>query len=118
MPLSRRNFVKNLSITTAALTVANPFNADAKAGDTKVRLAFIGTGLRGQAHLATVLKRNDVEIIAICDIDARMLQMSKDIIAKSGKSIPPVYTGNDHSYRNLLALKNIDAVIISTPWEW
>lgn len=118
MPLSRRNFVKNLSITAAGLSVVNPFNSYSKSGEAKVKLGFIGTGLRGQAHLATVLKRDDVEIIAICDIDSRMLQMSKELISKSGKKMPPIYTGNDYSYRELLALKNVDAIIISTPWEW
>lgn len=118
MPLSRRNFVKNLSITAAGLSVVNPFNSYAKSGEAKVKLGFIGTGLRGQAHLATVLKRDDVEIIAICDIDSRMLQMSKELISKLGKKMPPIYTGNDYSYRELLALKNVDAIIISTPWEW
>ena len=118
MPLSRRNFVKNLSITAAGLSVVNPFNSYSKSGEAKVKLGFIGTGLRGQAHLATVLKRDDVDIIAICDIDSRMLQMSKELISKSGKKMPPIYTGNDYSYRELLALKNVDAIIISTPWEW
>ena len=39
MSLSRRNFVKNLSITTAGLTVVSPFNSHAKAGDAKDNLA-------------------------------------------------------------------------------
>src|SRR5690606_17236851 len=31
---------------------------------------------------------------------------------------PKIYTGSDLAYKDLLADKNIDAVIISTPWEW
>ena len=115
---SRRNFVKNLSITTAGLSMINPLNSFGRSGEAKVKIGFIGTGLRGQAHLSTVLKRNDVEIVGICDIDSRMLKMSKDIINKSGKTMPVIYTGDDYAYRKLLEVKGIDAVIISTPWEW
>ena len=115
---SRRNFVKNLSITAAGLSMINPLNSFGRSGEAKVKIGFIGTGLRGQAHLSTVLKRDDVEIVGICDIDSRMLQMSKDIINKAGKTMPVIYTGDDYAYRKLLEVRGIDAVIISTPWEW
>jgi len=118
MSISRRKFVKNLSITSAGLSMVKPITSFSSSPAAKVKIGFIGTGLRGQAHLSTVLKRDDVEIAAICDIDPRMLQMSKALISKSGKATPPVYTGNPFSYRELLGLKNMDAVIISTPWEW
>lgn len=86
--------------------------------DKRVKLALIGVGLRGQTHLDNLLRRNDVDIIAICDIDERMLSMSAEIIKKSGKAMPQVFKGDPLAYKKLLELKNIDAVIISTPWEW
>ena len=118
MSVSRRNFVKSVSITAAGLGLADPFYAFAKNKEERVKLGFIGTGLRGQAHLATVLKRNDADVVAICDVDARMLQASKELVGKAGKPIPKVYTGDDYAYRELLDAKGIDAIIIATPWEW
>ncbi len=118
MSVSRRNFVKTVSITAAGLGLADPFHAFAKNKEERVKLGFIGTGLRGQAHLSTVLKRNDAEVVAICDVDARMLQTSKELFSKAGKPMPKVYTGDDYAYRKLLDAKGIDAVIIATPWEW
>ena len=118
MSVSRRNFVKSVSITAAGLGLADPFYAFAKNKEERVKLGFIGTGLRGQAHLATVLKRNDADVVAICDVDARMLQASKEVVGKAGKPIPKVYTGDDYAYRELLDAKGIDAIIIATPWEW
>ncbi|HEX5023944.1 MAG TPA: Gfo/Idh/MocA family oxidoreductase [Agriterribacter sp.] len=118
MFVSRRNFVKHVSLTAAGLSVLDPFHAFANNKDESVKLGFIGTGLRGQAHLATVLKRDDVEVVSICDIDARMLQTSKELFSKSGKAMPKVYTGDDYAYRNLLDAKGIDGIIIATPWEW
>ena len=58
----------------------------------KVRMAIIGTGLRGQNHLSLLLRRDDVDLVAIADIDDYMLSRAKDIITKSGKKMPQVYT--------------------------
>lgn len=47
-----------------------------------------------------------------------MLEMTSEIIKKSGKAMPLIFKGDNYEYRKLLELKNIDAVIIATPWEW
>ena len=47
-----------------------------------------------------------------------MIDMSKDLIKKSGKPMPQVIMEGPHGYKKLLENKNIDAVIIATPWEW
>ena len=74
--------------------------------DKKARLAFIGVGLRGQSHLENALRRNDVEIIAICDIDENMLVMATNLIKKSGKAMPQIFKGDPYAYRTLLELKH------------
>ena len=111
---TRRDFVKQVSLATAGAWLGAPA---ASAGGT-VRLGIIGTGLRGESHLALALRRQDVEIAAICDVDDGMLQRAKDIITKSGKPMPKIFTGSDYAYRDLLAMGNLDGVIIATPWEW
>lgn len=114
--MERRTFVKNSTLAAAAYAF-NPSPLAAFA-DKKVRLGMIGVGLRGQAHLDNALRRKDVDVVAICDIDERMLGMATDIIKKSGKAMPQVFKGDPYAYRKLLELKNIDAVLIATPWEW
>jgi predicted dehydrogenase len=47
-----------------------------------------------------------------------MIDMSKELIKKSGKPMPQVIMDGNHGYKKLLENKNIDAVVISTPWEW
>jgi predicted dehydrogenase len=48
-----------------------------------------------------------------------MLQRTNDIIKKSGKPMPKVFTGSPYAYRDLLSnTKGLDGVIIATPWEW
>ena len=84
----------------------------------KVKVALIGVGLRGTNHLNNVLLRDDVLVTAICDIDPRRITIALDHIKKARKQKPEVFGKDDYDYRNLLALKDVDAVIISTPWLW
>ncbi len=113
--MTRKEFIKNTSLASAYFTL-NP-NQIFSSND-KVKIGIIGVGLRGQDHLELLIKRNDVDVVAICDIDERMLKMSDDIIKKSHKSQPKVFTGDSFAWKKLLEIKNLDAIIIATPWEW
>ena len=117
MNSSRRDFMKTTAIAGLGFTIL-PSTVFSKNIETKVRLGFIGVGLRGQSHLELALNRNDVEVIAICDVQQRMIDMAKDLIKKSGKPMPLVIMEGPYGYRKLLESKDIDAVIIATPWEW
>lgn len=114
--MNRRDFVKNSAIAAASAKIipSGTLFSDTK----KVRMGFIGVGLRGQNHLDNALRRNDVDVVAICDVDDHMLQMATDIIKKSGKPMPQIFKGDAYAYRKLLDQKNIDGVLIATPWEW
>ena len=114
---TRRDFLK-ATIAGAGISILPSTILSAKDTETKVRLGFIGVGMRGQNHLDLALRRNDVEVVAICDVQQRMIDMSKDLIKKSGKPMPQVIMDGPHGYKKLLENKNIDAVIIATPWEW
>lgn len=117
MKTSRRDFIRASAVAGAAFSLASP-ELFAIAAEPKVRLGFIGVGLRGQNHLDLALRRNDVEVVAICDVQQRMIDMSKELIKKSGKPMPQVINDGNYGYKKLLENKNIDAVIIATPWEW
>lgn len=115
MSSDRRDFLKATAAGVAA--AALPW-ASTAVGRDRVRLGFIGTGLRGQDHLDLALRRRDVEVVSLCDTDADMLAAGLKQVADAGKPQPKVHTGDDHAYRQLLADRSLDAVIISTPWEW
>ncbi|MBD0331413.1 MAG: Gfo/Idh/MocA family oxidoreductase [Chitinophagaceae bacterium] len=112
--MKRREFVKNTAVAAAGFAVLPKTVFTSK----RIRLGVVGTGLRGQDHIELTLRRSDVEIVSICDIDDRMLKMALDIFSKANKPAPKIYTGNNYAYKNLLKQKDIDAVIIATPWEW
>ena len=115
---TRRDFLRTATIAGAGISILPSAILSAKDAETKVRLGFIGVGLRGQNHLDLALRRNDVEVVAICDVQQRMIDMSKELIKKSGKPMPQVIMDGPYGYKKLLENKNIDAVIIATPWEW
>ncbi|MBI3220421.1 MAG: Gfo/Idh/MocA family oxidoreductase [Bacteroidetes bacterium] len=117
MNSSRRTFLK----TTAAATLGAsllPSLGFSSSADEKLRLGFIGVGLRGQNHLELALSRKDVDVVAICDVQQRMIDMSLGLVATAGKPKPQVILDGPNGYKKLLDRKDIDAVIIATPWEW
>lgn len=117
--MERKAFIKQSALSAAALAIGS--SADlfaAPVADPKIRMAIIGVGLRGQSHLDLLLRRDDVELVAICDIDDKMLMRSKEMITKSGKKMPQVFTGDPYSWKKLLEFKGIEGVVIATPWEW
>lgn len=115
---SRRNFIKKTAIVGTGISLAPSLTFGMSKNEDKLRIGMIGVGLRGTNHLNNVLSRKDTEITAICDIDPARIKLSLDSIEKAGKKKPEVFGNNDYDYRNLLELKNVDAVIISTPWLW
>ncbi len=115
--MNRKHFIRNSSLAATAIatnSLGSLFNTTVAE---KVKMAIIGVGLRGQDHLDLLLRRDDVELVAICDIDNRSLSSAKELITKSGKKMPQIFTGDVRSWKNLIALKGLDAVIIATPWE-
>jgi hypothetical protein len=84
----------------------------------RVRAAFIGVGARGSGHVAQMLMIDGVDVVAICDNHAPTAQASAKRCVDKGRTAPELYTNGDYDYRRMLDRKDIDIVIISTPWEW
>lgn len=116
--MDRRSFIRTGITGAAALILPGSFYAFSNPPSEKVRLGFIALGFRGQSLLEEFLKRNDTEIIALADPDQRMMKDALDLITKYKRKTPEVYSNGDFDYRNLLDRKDIDAVIIASPWEW
>jgi len=116
--MNRRKFVRHTGLTAAGLVLLPSSVMPASGRQQKVKLGFIGVGLRGQNHLDNALRRKDVEVPVICDIDARMLERSVNLFRKHQQKPPDILTGSMNAWRTLLERKDLDGVIISTPWEW
>lgn len=116
--MNRKKFIVNTGMAAASFAMLPSGNLFASSANATVKIALIGTGMRGQSHLDLLLRRDDVDLVAICDINNVMLASAKEIISKSGKKMPQIFTGDDYAWKKLLELKNLDGVVIATPWEW
>lgn len=116
--MDRRSFVKTNTIAgLGALILPSSVYSGTLFGK-KVKIGLIATGLRGQSHLNVLLNRDDIEVTAIADPDQRMIDATLKMFERFGKKKPKVYSNGDYDYQNLLKSKDVDAVIISSPWEW
>ncbi len=115
--MERRDFIKNGSIAAAGFAILPTGSLFAK-DDRKVRLGYIGVGARGMSHIREGLLRDDVEIVAVCDTQEWALKTCRAAIAKAGRTPAKEYTGSVDAYKAMVDRKDIDAVIISTPWQF
>lgn len=118
--MKRRTFIRQSAATGAVFSILSPSMLYSGIGgpDKKLRLAFIGTGARGYGQLNVALNRKDIMVTALCDIDAEALSRAQDAVEKAGQARPAGFGKDEYAYKQLLQRENVDAVIISTPWNW
>ncbi len=112
--MNRRDF---LQTGTAGLALAGAGSQVAGADDTKPkRVGLIGCGWYGKADLLRLIQVSPVEVVSLCDVDKQMLAGAVDIVAERQKSHKKPRTF--HDYRQMLAEKDLDIVLIATPDHW
>ena len=113
--LNRRHFLSGGALLAASLALPSAFAQSRE----RLRIGLIGTGMRGQVLLAELLKRDDVEVAAVCDIEPYMLKRALALAEKHGKPQPRTFgeNGDPKAYKRMLDAKELDGVIIATPWE-
>ena len=115
--ISRRSFIKT-SVAAGGAAALLPQSLLSSRMKRKVKLGFIGTGLRGQWMLWLAAKYPEVEIPAICDIDDGMINSALKILNDAGRPEPRIYKKNEEDFRSMLDIETMDGVYIATPWEW
>jgi predicted dehydrogenase len=121
-PINRRTFIQTTAMASASLAVpatqVQPTSILSKKPKDTLRLAILGSGLRGQSHIGLALRRTDCEVVAVAEIDAHMISRTKKLFQKHNKSLPTFYDQGERDYLRLLEKEEVDAVIIATPWRW
>lgn len=107
---SRRAFLSQSLAATAALLGGRRSRADQTSPNERLGLAVIGTGGMGSYHLDWFRQQDDVQVIAVCDVDRGHREQAR---AKAG---PDCRAYRD--YREVLELPQVDAVLIATPDHW
>jgi predicted dehydrogenase len=116
MPHQNRRYFIKATAFTLALGAFQSTGFGFFHPDKKRRVALIGTGWYGKSDLFRLIQVAPVDVVAICDVDQKILTEAGNLIStrqKSGK-IPRLYT----NYQKLLAENELDIVLIGTPDHW
>jgi len=109
---TRRGFIKSAAAASAAFTVLSREEPEAKAAgpNDKVRFATIGTGIIGFIDTDCALKAPNVELVAAADLyEGRR----KHVKERYGDRVDTYV-----DYREILARKDVDAVLLCVPDHW
>lgn len=122
--LSRRNFLKNAGLASAAslLLPRGLFGraSSATPPGSRINLGIIGLGKMASGHIAYFANDERCRIIAVCDVDDERINYQKADIARKYEKLhgeKSDITGYK-DFRELLANPSIDAVVIATPDHW
>jgi predicted dehydrogenase len=123
---TRRHFVKTAALATAAIGVPTivPSSVFGKsAPSNKINIGQIGCGRIATTHdLVETFKYSQARIMAIADVNRTRLQSGKKLVQgwydKKMATTNYIDIKTYDDYHDLLANKEVDAVIISTPDHW
>lgn len=144
MSSNRRNFLRQLAIGSGALAVGMPtfassptvpsdrelrqalelsgkrqrFNMSGYAAPKidKVRIGFIGLGMRGPGAVQRMSFIDGVEIVALCDKLPDRATRAQQIVEKAGRPKAKEYSGED-GWKAMIDNEDLDLVYITSPWH-
>lgn len=118
--MNRRRFLKATAGAAAwvgmapALIPARLLGEDAPGR--KITVGFIGVGDHGTTwNLRRYMQMKDARVLVVCDVDRNRMKKAKDIVDEQYMNKDCAMTTD---FREVLARKDIDTVMISTPDHW
>ena len=120
--MNRRVFLKR-TMGIAAGVVGFPYVVPSSvlgkdggiAPSNRIVMGAIGIGWRGGSNMGDFLRREEVQFVAVCDVDKEHLASAKTTVDKT-------YGNNDcttyHDFRDLIGRGDLDAVSLGLPDHW
>jgi predicted dehydrogenase len=112
--LDRRDFVKaavGAGVALGALGRARPARARILGANDRINLAVIGVGGRGNSlcrDFSALVESQNIQILSVCDVYEKRRRATAERLKCKGTL----------DYREIIANKEIDAVVIATPDHW
>ncbi|MBZ5856751.1 Gfo/Idh/MocA family protein [Flavihumibacter profundi] len=142
MSSNRRNFLRNITLGTSAIVSGLPawavgneidgeannkrlgnqqpghFNMSGFAAPKldKVRIGFVGLGMRGPGAVERMSFIEGVEIKALCDKFPERVTSAQKILEKAGLPKAKEYTG-ENGWKAMAESNDLDLIYITTPWS-
>lgn len=123
IPLSRRRFLGMSAAAAAAGAAGFPTIINASsigragrpAASDRIVMAGIGFGMMGIPNMQAFLEKDEVQWVAVCDIDKEHLEEARKIVDdRYGRPGCAVI----RDFRELLGRRDLDAVSIAVPDHW
>ncbi|MCX5759097.1 MAG: Gfo/Idh/MocA family oxidoreductase [Candidatus Hydrogenedentes bacterium] len=112
MAMSRRQFLG--STATAVIVAGTMAKGKVYGANDRIRVCCIGIHGQGRSHISDLMKQEDAEVVALCDVDAKVLEARGKMVEGGTKKAPKLYK----DIRDVMAAKDIDAVTTATPNHW
>jgi predicted dehydrogenase len=111
--MNRREFLQTSALGLASTTAVR---AQDYARDKTRRVGLIGCGWYGKSDLFRLNQVAPIEIVSLCDVDKIMLSNAAEMAAsrQPSKKRPRTYS----DFRQMLAEKDLDIVLIAPPDHW
>ncbi len=128
--ITRRKFLKQAAASTGAalalpaIVPSSVLGADGQvAPSNRITLGFIGTGDHGlNRNINGFIRYPDAHIVAVCDVDTnhreRAQKFVEDRYAAAMKQGSYKGCATYKDFREVIARKDIDAIMVSTPDHW
>ena len=102
-----------VAVANAMATPARAQQAKVSAND-KIQIGCIGMGGMGMGDMHGFMSQPEVEVVAVCDVDSNNLNNAAAAVeGKYGRKPKAV-----KDFREVLDMKEVDAVMIATPDHW
>lgn len=112
--IQRREFLKRAAGSAMAFTIL-PNLISRGAPSDRIRVAHIGLGGMGNSHMKWFAALPEVDIVALCDVDANHLNSTMEALKKLR---PDSQAKAYEDFRNILDRKDVDAITVATPDHW
>jgi predicted dehydrogenase len=120
-PTTRRHFLQTSSASLLAMSAQlsaaeeKMILPSALPKREKVRVGFVGIGVKGSAHVGNLLR---MELKAVCDVREIQCQEAVAQAEKLGKAKPTIYCKGDWDFKRMCETEELDLVYTATPWNW
>lgn len=123
--ITRRRFLKAAAVSVLAPAIVPSTVFGRTAPSNTILMGCIGVGRQGQGDMQELIYRGlevGARVVAVCDVDAHRMEDAQWLVDK----IYSLELGKDYTqscvtyrdFRELLARKDIDGVLIVTPDHW
>ena len=124
--ITRRAFLRqNAALAGTALSFPNLIPASVfgqNAPGNRINVGFIGMGLIVGGHQSHCCGRDDVQVVAVCDVDRTRRENARERVnaAYAKKTGAGSYKGCDavNEFEQVVLRSDIDAVFVTTPDHW